>query len=232
MPRSESVGDSRGDTAETRRDRKAGLSLPRSESVGDSRGVRRECGAVGERGFLRLARRAWRFTRGAQEMRRSRGAGFSLPRSESVGDSRGDAAETRRGRDACVSYNCIGWSGETADAGDLKSLGAIRTGSNPVFSMRSLSSVMGFFLCPQYDHGRFRDAGADNWSRRATALCVTRCRSGKGLRRRFNRLDWRAMKAAARLRRLAATSDCPVRFSMPLRKMTCTGAPTGLTGAQ
>ena len=46
-----------------------------------------------------------------------------------------------------MSYNCIGWSGETADAGDLKSLGAIRTGSNPVFSMRSLSSAAGFFFC-------------------------------------------------------------------------------------
>ena len=161
-----------------------------------------------------------RFARGAQGMRRGRGAGLSLSRSESVGDSRGNAAETRRrGRDACVSYNCIGWSGETADAGDLKSLGAIRTGSNPVFSMRSLSSAAGFFFCvPNTIMGDFgtqariigrderppcafldaaqgndlrrrfdrldrratkavRDCGA--WPRRATALCVPQCRSGK-----------------------------------------------------
>ena len=75
-----------------------------------------------------------------------------------------------------------------------------------------------------------RDCGA--WPRRATALCVPRCRSGKGLRRRSNRLGRRAMNAATRLRRLAAPSDRPVRSAMPLRKMTCAGAPTGLTGAQ
>ena len=40
---------------------------------------------------------------------------------------------------------------------------------------------------------------------------------GNDLRRHFNRLDRRATKAAARLRRLAAPSDRPVRFSMPLR---------------
>ena len=43
----------------------------------------------------------------------------------------------------------MSWSGETADAGDLKSLGAIRTGSNPVFSMRGSSVAAGFFLCPE-----------------------------------------------------------------------------------
>ena len=90
-----------------------------------------------------------------------RALAFTSPCPESVGDSRGMRRERgavgkrddsrgvwlkRGGRDACVSYNYIGWSGETADAGDLKSLGAIRTGSNPVFSMRSLSSAVGFFF--------------------------------------------------------------------------------------
>ena len=34
-----------------------------------------------------------------------------------------------------------------ADAGDLKSLGAIHTGSNPVFSMRSLSVYGRLLFC-------------------------------------------------------------------------------------
>ena len=104
----------------------------------------------------------------------------------------------------------MSWSGETADAGDLKSLGAIRTGSNPVFSMRGSSVAAGFFLCPE---------GMD-------ASIPAQLYEGDGLERRpaVRRLAGRASRAANEHGCLTEKIDgCPRKIGGVLDRLALRG---------
>lgn len=91
----------------------------------------------------------------------------------------------------------MSWSGETADAGDLKSLGAIRTGSNPVFSMRGSSVAAGFFLCTEG-----MDASIPARRTKAMALSADRLCGGWRVKRN-DRFEGEAAFQAERLASLA-----------------------------